>query len=78
MLTTGIIDTYFKATNYEEFDMDENDDNALCRFEFLEIIIRLAKGKYMDFRQITGNLSYAVSKLINSHILKMEGNLVPW
>lgn len=58
--------------------MEENDDNALCRFEFLEILIRLAKGKFMDFSKVTGNLSYAVSKLINTHVLKMEGNLVPW
>ena len=48
-LTTSIIDTYFSATNYEESDNDDNPDNALQRFEFLEILIRVAKGKYMDF-----------------------------
>jgi len=58
-LNTGIIDTYFKATNFEEQDMETNDDNALCRFEFLEIIIRLAKGKYLD-RGKVANLSQAV------------------
>lgn len=77
-LHTGIVDMYFKATNFEEVDMQENDDNALCRFEFLEILIRLAKGKFMDFNNVTGNLSYAVSKLLNTHVLQMEGNLVPW
>lgn len=48
-MTSGIIDTYFKATNYEEIDQDNNDDNAINRFEFFEIIVRLSKGKFMDF-----------------------------
>ena len=48
-LTASIIDTYFKATNYEEDDNEDNPDNALQRFEFLEILLRIAKGKYMDF-----------------------------
>lgn len=47
-LHTGIIDTYFKATNFEKYDMDQNADSALNRFEFLEILIRLAKGKFID------------------------------
>lgn len=46
---SGIIDTYFKATNYEEQDQDNNDDNAIIRFEFFEILVRIAKGKFMDF-----------------------------
>ena len=47
-LNSGIIDTYFKATNFEEVDQDNNDDNALNRFEFIEILLRIARGKYMD------------------------------
>ena len=50
---SGIIDTYFKATNFEEVDMEQNDDNSLCRFEFMEMIVRIAKGKYMDYGKET-------------------------
>ena len=57
--------------------MDTNDDNALCRFEFIEMIVRIAKGKYMDYGK-EESLSFAVEKLIQSHILPMESKLVPW
>jgi hypothetical protein len=36
------IDRLFIATNVELFDMTENADRALCRFEFYEIIVRIA------------------------------------
>ena len=70
-INSGIVDTYFKATNFEEVDMDQNDDNSLCRFEFLEMIVRMAKGKYMDFGNMK-SLSDATRRLINEHILPME------
>ena len=47
-LTTVDIDRIFIATNFEEEDLEENDDNSLCRFEFMEIIARMAKTKYFD------------------------------
>jgi hypothetical protein len=28
-------------------ESDANDDNALCRFEFLEVIVRIAFAKYI-------------------------------
>lgn len=52
-INSGIVDTYFKATNFEEVEMDQNDDNSLCRFEFIEVIVRIAKGKYIDFGSMT-------------------------
>ena len=45
-LTTTDIDRIFIATNFEEEDLEENDDNSLCRFEFYEIIVRMAKTKF--------------------------------
>lgn len=42
------MDRAFVAVNYEEVDLDNNDDNSLCRYELLEIIVRLAKIKYME------------------------------
>ena len=48
VITTGIVDTYFKASNFEENDQENNDDNALNRFEFIEMLVRIAKYKYVD------------------------------
>ena len=42
------VDRIFIATNFEEQDLEENDDNSLCRFEFMEIIAKMAKTKYFD------------------------------
>jgi len=42
------MDRAFVATNYEEVDLDNNDDNSLCRYELLEIVVRLAKMKFLD------------------------------
>lgn len=67
-MTSGQVDTYFVATNYEETDMDANDDTALCRFEFFEILVRIAKGKYIDLGYMD-SLSMALEKLIKTHVL---------
>ena len=46
-INTSVIDTYFVAANFEVESNDNNDDQALQRHEFLEIIIRIAQGKYI-------------------------------
>ena len=76
-VNTGIIDTYFKATNYEALNQDQNDDNALIRFEFLEIIIRLAKGKYLETGR-ESSIVLAVQKTLTNHILPMKGQVIKW
>ncbi len=68
---SGIIDTYFKATNFEEEDQDNNDDFALNRFEFLEVLVRIARGKYVETGQET-QTSVALMKLLQTHILPMQ------
>lgn len=47
-LTSQDIDRTFIATNYSEVAIDNNDDKTLCRYEYLEIVVRLAKIKYFD------------------------------
>lgn len=47
-LTQTDIDRSFIAVNYEEVDLENNDDNSLCRYEFMELIVRLAKIKFTD------------------------------
>lgn len=41
-LTLSSVDRHFIATNVELEEIDENPDRALCRYEFLEILVRLA------------------------------------
>jgi hypothetical protein len=47
-LTIGTLDRLFIATNVELVDMDDNPDNELCRFEYLEILVRIAGAKFKD------------------------------
>lgn len=57
--------------------MDSNDDNSLCRFEFFEILLRLAKGKFMDFGEMT-SLYDSTKRLLKEHILPLKSTLAPW
>ncbi len=75
-LTKSVLDRYFKETNFEEVDQDQNDDNALIRFEFYEIMIRIARGKYMEFGSET-EFTYALMKLFQQHIMPMRARLWP-
>ena len=47
-LKVADIDRAFIATNVELEEQEANDDLALCRFEFFEIIVRMAKTKLFD------------------------------
>ena len=69
-LNKTTFDIYWKVTNFEEINQDNNDDDALNRFEFFEILLRLAKGKYIEFGNET-QLAYALMKLLQTHILPM-------
>lgn len=73
-LTGSVLDTYFKAANFEEIDQDNNDDNAIIRFEFLEILVRIARGKYISFGK-EKRLDYSMMKLIQQHIMPMSSKL---
>lgn len=49
--------------------MEGKDNNGLCRYEFMEAIVRLARAKYMDTAKETV-LSSAVRRIIEDDILK--------
>ena len=40
------VDRAFIAVNYEEDDIGDNPNRSLCRYEFMEILVRLADAKY--------------------------------
>ena len=47
-LNLSTLDRLFIATNVELVEMDDNPDKELCRFEFLEILVRIVGAKYKD------------------------------
>jgi hypothetical protein len=76
-LTSQDIDRSFIATNYEEVDLDNNDDNSLCRYEFLEITARIAKIKYTE-KGICKTNAEAVRRVIEESIIPNTCERMPW
>ena len=62
------IDRIFIATNVELEDQEGNDDRSLCRFEFYEIITRMAKQKYFD-KKIEKTVAAAFERILVENIL---------
>jgi hypothetical protein len=60
----------------EKQEGDNNPDNALCRYEFLEVVVRLAKAKYME-TGVTKSYSESVKLLFNNNINKFDQS-EPW
>jgi hypothetical protein len=53
MTPVSVIDRAFIATNVEfETQFVENPDRALCRYEFYEVLIRIAAQKYIESAKI--------------------------
>ena len=76
-ITSSVVDTHFKAANYEEFDQEGNDDNALVRFEFIEMLLRLSKAKYVDTGELS-SISESLEKIFVAHIMPMEEKLIAY
>ena len=62
-------DTLFITANYEDKADNKNDNNALMRFEFLEVIVRLAVMKFGGGQAETWDISDNITRLINNLIL---------
>lgn len=67
----SVIDRLFIATNVELFDMVDNADRALCRFEFYEIIVRIAQSKLVELGYFK-SISEATEALIENYILRFK------
>ena len=76
-VTPSIIDIYFASTNYEEEDQDGNNDRALIRFEFLEILVRIVRGKYIERKRLT-SISEGLTKLLTEHVLPSKDKYCTW
>ena len=65
-LTT--VEQLFEITNQSENQFKNRNEKALHRYEFLEIIVRLAQAKYKD-PKITPSLKDSLEKIIKEDIL---------
>eukprot|EP00347_Sterkiella_histriomuscorum_P002614 403367462 len=61
------IDRIFIATNVELEKNDDNPDKALQRYEFYEILVRIAQSKFKD-PGICPTYAEGLNKLLNEHI----------
>lgn len=76
-VTPSVLDIYFASTNFEEEDQDGNNDRALIRFEFLEILVRIVRGKYIERKRLT-SISEGLKKLLNEHVLPSKDKYFTW
>ena len=61
----------------EEEDLEENDDNSLCRFEFMEIIARMAKTKFYE-KGICKTVWESVQKILTDLIIPNTVEVMEW
>lgn len=66
-LNRSAIDRCFIAVNVDLDDLDDNPQQELCRYEFFEIIVRMAMFKYQDLPLSPAEMT---QKLIEEHIFK--------
>ena len=52
-VTRGILNSILAATNFEEYSDTFNDDRDLIRYEFFEMMVRIAHAKYVKAGTIT-------------------------
>ena len=76
-LTQNDIDRVFIATNFEEYEQDANDDNSLCRFEFLEIIVRLGKIKFYEKGKCK-TIAESTRKFIQEYLVPNSFDRMEW
>jgi hypothetical protein len=71
-MSLSALDTLFVATNFEVNEHhDANSKLELCRYEFYEILVRIAKERYKD-QGICSNVSDSLDCLINEYVLRFS------
>lgn len=71
---SGALNAMFLATNYEDGDamsqreQEENADNALMRFEWIEILVRVSIAKFIQDKHMTDDISTAMEYLCRYHL----------
>jgi hypothetical protein len=76
-LTFSEIDNAFISVNYDGEQLDNNDNRALCRYEFLEIVVRLAIVKFFICKK-KPTIVEALRELLENHIFANSCEVMPW
>ena len=77
MLSSSDIDRLFIAVNYEETDLDNNDDNSLCRYEFSELAARIGRERYF-LKGLTDSVASGTRRFIVEHVLPNSCERMEW
>jgi hypothetical protein len=78
-LSTQVIDQLFVAVNFEEVgggaaDLEDNPDKELCRYEFFEILVRMAKHKFIEAKKKKAaplTVAEATQKILDDYVQQM-------
>jgi hypothetical protein len=71
------IDRIFIAANVEIVDLEDNADRSLCRYEFYEILVRMAYTKYVE-KGPCKTIAEAVQKIYDEHVLMKSVEKMSW
>ena len=74
-VTQGMLESSFAATNFDHNTQSWNKETSLLRYEFFEVLVRIARAKYVDNGILADDESYrALHRLVNEHILPILQN----
>lgn len=76
-LSSVDVDRLFVAVNYEETDLDNNDDNSLCRYELSELAARIGKERYFE-KGLTKTVAEGTRRFIEEHLIPNSTERMPW
>jgi hypothetical protein len=75
LLRRELLNVYFVATNVEFEDQDWNDDSTFCRFEFIECLLRICRGAYLETKKCK-TFYESFTKLMDERILPYHKRLL--
>jgi len=76
-LNQSSIDRLFIATNYEVEQQANNPDKALIRFEFIELLVRISRVKYLQ-SGASSTYAEAFQQLLDEHIFPNSEFATEW
>ena len=72
-IKNSVLDTLYYSTNYETEADAFNDSKQLVRYEFYEILVRIAKHIYITNGSLSETeVTRAMHRLLNDHILNVQ------
>ena len=70
-INSGVLSTYAAAINFHQINTEADSVKICIRYEFLELLVRMARGKYIDFGTMR-SLADSTQRLLDRHLLPLE------